>query len=149
MGRRGPAKGSPTAQRCGPFGLVAQHGLPADPPAGSVDRSQPLPTTPPEWLPELAAAVYRETLPRLTGRASAADLEAVCAFCLAAAENRKLARTRKPNARTRAEMRAQARVLRSLGDALGLTPIGRARLPQPAGREDTDGDEAIQASQLA
>ncbi|MBP7611509.1 MAG: hypothetical protein KA760_18595 [Steroidobacteraceae bacterium] len=154
MGRRGPAKGSAAAKRCGPYGLAAKDGqrLAASPPPTSPESRghiPPLPTKPPAWLPKVAAAIYRETLPRLLERATAADLEVFCAWVLAAAEMRRLARARRRSASNRSEQRAQARILRSLGDALGLTPIGRARLPQPEHMDEPDADEAETASQLA
>lgn len=145
MGERGPAKGSPSAKRCGPFGLVARGDTGAVPPPKKSARE--LPTEPPTWLPESAQGVYREYLPRVLGRVLESDLEAFAAWCHVTAELRAKYRAKR-TARLEQQIRRLQEDQQRLAKPLGLDPAARARLPEPKDTDPADGDAATQAAFL-
>ncbi|MCU0222842.1 MAG: hypothetical protein MUF27_01960 [Acidobacteria bacterium] len=136
MSTRGPIAKSHTAARCGPHGLASKVE-----PISPSDR--PLPTTAPSWLPPEAQEVYRATLPALVGRAGAESVEVLCGYALAVAELRRQTGAARPN---RAAIRAEHRVVLAYATALGLSPAGRARLPEPKRVDPMSEREATIAS---
>lgn len=135
------AAGSTMAARQGRYGQAAQDRARA---ATASAALAPLPVTPPNWLTPAAAAIWREVLPHVIERAAAPDARLFGSWCIASAEITHWAASKAKAAGE--HLRAAQRIQLAIGNSLGLTPLGRAKIPPLPKEKQLDPREATIAS---
>lgn len=134
--KSGPIAGSASASRSGRFGPGAKDRERA----GETPLGDPLPIEPPAWLAKDAAEIWREERPHVHPASTMSDKQLFASYCVACSYVRKHAgaTSRIAGEQVRSAMRIQIQI----ASVLGLTPMSRARLPEPKAPDEKTQREA-------